>query len=224
MDRGQEHETGVGVEETAGVEVRGRQKSATREWIEALVVAVLLALFIRTFVVQAFKIPSGSMIPSLVVGDHILVNKFIYGIRIPVLDTWILGPWAPERGDIIVFKYPYDESRDFIKRVIGLPGEVVEVRGNQVYINNKPLGESYPMYEDSARPANPHSVGGFSGPITVPRDKLFVLGDNRDHSQDSRFWGFLDIHKVEGEAFVIYWSWDSQEGGPRWNRIGKVID
>ncbi len=223
MDRGQERDRRVQVEETAGAEVRGQRKSAAREWGEALVVAVVLALVIRTFIVQAFKIPSGSMVPSLLVGDHILVNKFIYGVRMPVLDSWILGPWAPQRGDIIVFKYPHDESRDFIKRVIGLPGDVVEVRGNKVYINNKPLKESYTIYDPSAPSSNPHSVGEFSGPITVPQDKLFVLGDNRDHSQDSRFWGFLDIHKVEGEAFIIYWSWNSKEGKPRWNRMGKLI-
>ncbi|MEE9138812.1 MAG: signal peptidase I [candidate division NC10 bacterium] len=224
MDREQEREAPVQVGESAAPEARERRKSVAREWLEALAVAVLLALFIRTFVVQAFKIPSGSMIPTLLVGDHILVNKFIYGVRIPVLDTWIVGPWVPERQDIIVFKYPHDESRDFIKRVIGLPGDVVEVRGKRVYINEKPLDESYLVHADPAMRGNPGSPGDFYGPITVPEDKLFVLGDNRDHSQDSRFWGFLDIHKVEGEAFIIYWSWDSQEGGPRWNRLGKLID
>ena len=224
MEREQERETSVRVEETAGVGARERRKSAAREWLEALAVAVILALFIRTFVVQAFKIPSGSMIPTLVVGDHILVNKFIYGVYIPLLDIWALGPWAPRRGDIIVFKYPYDETRDFIKRVVGLPGEVVEVRERQVYIDGKPLDESYPIYKAPVLTANPHSPGDFYGPVTVPEDKLFVLGDNRDHSQDSRYWGFLDIHKVEGEAFVIYWSWDRKDGRPRWNRTGKLID
>ncbi|MFQ5847084.1 MAG: signal peptidase I [Candidatus Methylomirabilales bacterium] len=223
MHRGQERETPVRGDESAGVGVRERQKSAAREWGEALVVALLLALFIRTFVVQAFKIPSGSMIPTLLVGDHILVSKFIYGIRVPVLDTWVLGPRTPKRGDIIVFKFPYDESRDFIKRVIGLPGEVVEVRNHQVYINGKPLEESYPIYNTPEMPARFRLPGNSYGPITVPKDKLFVLGDNRDHSQDSRFWGFLDVHKVEGEAFIIYWSWDSTESRLRWNRIGKVI-
>lgn len=223
MNREPERETVVGVEEPAGQEARGRRKSAAREWIEALAVAVLLALFIRTFVIQAFKIPSGSMIPTLLVGDHILVSKFTYGVRIPVLDTWALGPRAPRRGDIIVFKYPYDESRDFIKRVVGLPGEVVEVREREVYVNGKPLQEVYPVYKDPTGPANRHSPGEFYGPVTVPEDKLFVLGDNRDHSQDSRFWGFLDIHKVEGAAFIIYWSWDPSEGRLRWNRIGKLI-
>jgi signal peptidase I len=219
MNRDPEQETLVGVEEPAG-EVRARRKSAAREWLEALAVAVLLALFIRTFVVQAFKIPSGSMIPTLLVGDHILVSKFTYGIRLPVVDIWVLGPRAPRRGDIIVFKYPYDESRDFIKRVIGLPGEVVEIRSKQVYINGKPLQEMYPLYRD---PVDRHAPGEVYGPITVPSDKLFVLGDNRDQSQDSRFWGFLDIHKVQGAAFIIYWSWDPTEARLRWDRIGKVI-
>jgi signal peptidase I len=219
MNRDPEQETLVGVEEPAG-EVRARQKSAAREWLEALAVAVLLALFIRTFVVQAFKIPSGSMIPTLLVGDHILVSKFTYGVRLPVVDTWVLGPRAPRRGDIIVFKYPYDESRDFIKRVIGLPGEVVEIRSKQVYINGKPLQELYPLYRD---PVDRHTPGEVYGPITVPPDKLFVLGDNRDQSQDSRFWGFLDIHKVQGAAFIIYWSWDPTEARLRWDRIGKAI-
>jgi len=222
MNRDPEQETLVGVEEPAG-EVRERRKSAAREWLEALAVAVLLALFIRTFVVQAFKIPSGSMIPTLLVGDHILVSKFTYGVRIPVLDTWVLGPRAPRRGDIIVFKYPYDESRDFIKRVVGLPGEVVEIRDKQVYINGKPLQEVYPLYRDPVERASGHSSGEVYGPVAVPEGKLFVLGDNRDQSQDSRFWGFLDVHKVEGAAFIIYWSWDPTEGRLRWNRIAKPI-
>ncbi|MFQ5881941.1 MAG: signal peptidase I [Candidatus Methylomirabilales bacterium] len=224
MNHEQEREPAVRLEESAGSEARARRKSAVREWVEALAVAVLLALFIRTFVVQAFKIPSGSMMPTLVVGDHILVNKFIYGVRIPVLDAWIVGPWVPKREDIIVFKYPYDESRDFIKRVIGLPGDVVEIRKKQVYINGKPLAESYAVHKDPTTFTNPHSPGAFFGPVTVPKGKLLVLGDNRDHSQDSRFWGFLDIHKVEGEAFIVYWSWDAEEVRPRWNRIGKFID
>src|SRR3989304_4403336 len=137
MNRDPEQDTLVGVEEPAG-EVRERRKSAAREWLEALAVAVLLALFIRTFVVQAFKIPSGSMIPTLLVGDHILVSKFTYGVRIPVLDTWVLGPRAPRRGDIIVFKYPYDESRDFIKRGVGLPREGGVSRRNRGQIEGQP--------------------------------------------------------------------------------------
>src|SRR3972149_1764730 len=174
MNRAPEQETLVGVEEPAG-EVRERRKSAAREWLEALAVAVLLALFIRTFVVQAFKIPSGSMIPTLLVGDHILVSKFTYGVRIPVLDTWVLGPRAPRRGDIIVFKYPYDESRGFIKRGSGLPGEGAEIRDKQVYINGRPLQEVYPFHRDPMERFKRHSSRELYGPIKVPQDKLFVL-------------------------------------------------
>jgi len=200
------------------------RKSIAREWIKTLVVAILLALFIRTFVVQAFKIPSGSMLPTLQIGDHILVNKFIYGVHLPLLNLWLLGPWTPRRGDIVVFKYPYDESRDFIKRVVGLPGDVVEIRDKQVHINGRLLEEPYAAYKDAAVSSNLHSARDSFGPITVPEKKLFVLGDNRDHSQDSRFWGFLDLRKLEGEAFVVYWSWDSDGMRLRWNRIGKLLD
>jgi signal peptidase I len=225
MDHKPDREVPVAVGESAGARATERRKSVAREWLEALVVAVLLALVIRTFVVQAFKIPSGSMIPTLLVGDHILVSKFIYGVRIPVLDAWVVGPWVPRRQDVIVFKFPRDEGRDFIKRVIGLPGDVVEVRGRQAYVNGEPLDEeAYLAQPDSTRLKSAQSPGDFRyGPVTVPEDKLFMLGDNRDHSQDSRFWGFLDIHKVQGKAFIIYWSWDGEERGPRLNRMGKLI-
>lgn len=188
-----------------------KKKSAVREWAEAIVIAVVLALAIRTFVVQAFKIPSGSMLPTLQIGDHILVNKFIY---------WFT---APERGDIIVFKFPQDEGRDFIKRVIGLPGETIEIRGKQVFINGKPLEEPYAIHLDARVMGNPHSPRDSFGPVTVPEGHLFVMGDNRDHSMDSRFWGFLDLKKVKGKAFLIYWSWDGERFRPRWNRIGHLV-
>jgi signal peptidase I len=167
-------------------------KSVLREYAEVLIIAVLLALVIRTFVVQAFKIPSGSMLPTLQIGDHILVNKFLYGLR-PI-----------QRGDIIVFKFPQDESRDFIKRVIGLPGETVEIRGRQVLVDDKPLEEPYAAYIDS--PLASALDRDRYGPVTVPAGKLFMLGDNRDQSMDSRVWGFLDVGKVKGKAFIVYFS------------------
>lgn len=188
-----------------------KPKSVFREYAEAIAIAVILALIIRTFVVQAFKIPSGSMLPTLQIGDHILVNKFLYYFR------------DPQRGDIIVFKFPQDEGRDFIKRVVGLSGETLEVRGKQVYINGKPMEEPYAVHLDANIFGNPHSPRDQFGPVKIPEGYLFVMGDNRDHSMDSRFWGFLDIRKVRGDAFLIYWSWDRERHWPRWDRIGHLV-
>lgn len=188
-----------------------KKKSALREWAEAIAIAVVLALVIRAFIVQAFKIPSGSMLPTFQIGDHILVNKFIYRFT------------APDRGDVIVFKFPQDEGRDFIKRVIGLPGEAIEIRGKQVFINGKPLEEPYAIHLDAQIIGNPHSPRDHFETVKVPEGQLFVMGDNRDHSMDSRFWGFLDLKKVKGKAFVIYWSWDRDRFQPRFDRIGKLV-
>jgi len=188
-----------------------REKSVIRQYTEAFLIAILLALVIRTFVVQAFKIPSGSMLPTLQIGDHLLVNKFLY---------WFTGP---QRGDVIVFKFPQDEGRDFIKRVIALPGDKVEVRGKRVYVNDKPVQESYAVHLDPSMQENPHSPRDNFAPVQAPSGQLFMMGDNRDYSMDSRFWGFLDIKKIKGKAFIIYWSWDRERFRPRWERIGKVI-
>ena len=199
------------------------QKSKFREYTEALITALVLALIIRAYVVQAFKIPSGSMIPTLLVGDHILVAKFIYGTKIPFSDKRILVFRKPQRGDIIVFKYPKDPSRDFIKRVIGVGGDVVEERNKVVYVNGKPLNEPYVQHVDNdIRPVGMDVRDNF-GPVYVPEGKLFVMGDNRDMSYDSRYWGFVDLKAVKGKAFIIYWSWDSKRHLPRLNRIGKII-
>ena len=187
------------------------EKSVIRQYAEAFVIAIVLALVIRTVVVQAFKIPSGSMLPTLQIGDHILVNKFIY---------WFA---SPQRGDIIVFKFPQDEGRDFIKRVIAMPGEKVEVRGKQVYVNDKPLREPYAVHLDRAVQESPLSPRDSFGPVVAPPDHLFMMGDNRDYSMDSRFWGFLDVKKIKGKAFIIYWSWDRDRFRPRWGRIGMLI-
>lgn len=186
-------------------------KSVFRQYAEAVVIAILLALVVRTFVVQAFKIPSGSMLQTLQVGDHILVNKFLY---------WFTNP---QHGDIIVFKYPQDEGRDFIKRVIGLPGDKVEVREKQVYINDQPLTEPYAIHLDPTTLDNPGSSRDNFGPVVVAPGHLFMMGDNRDYSMDSRFWGFLDVKKIRGKAFIIYWSWDHERFRPRWERIGMLV-
>ena len=187
------------------------EKSVVRQYTEAVIIAILLALVIRSFVIQAFKIPSGSMLQTLQVGDHILVNKFLY---------WFTDP---QRGDIIVFKFPQDEGRDFIKRVVALPGEKVEVRGKQVYINDKPLAEPYTVHLDPAIIENPGSPRDSFGPVVVGPGQLFMMGDNRDYSMDSRFWGFLDMKKIRGKAFIIYWSWDRERFMPRWERLGMLV-
>ncbi len=200
-----------------------KKKSRLREYAEAIIVALILALIIRAFVVQAFKIPSGSMKPTLLVGDHILVLKFIYGTKIPFTDKRILVFTEPKRGDIIVFRYPQDPTRDFIKRVIGVGGDVIEERNKVVYINGKPLYEPYVQHTDNdIRPLSKDVRDNF-GPVYVPEGKLFVMGDNRDQSYDSRYWGFVDMKDVKGKAFIIYWSWDREKHLPRFNRIGKLI-
>ncbi|MCE5312085.1 MAG: signal peptidase I [Nitrospiraceae bacterium] len=189
------------------------------ENIKIILTAALLALFIRAFVVQAFKIPSGSMIPTLLVGDHLLVNKFIYGLEIPFTNKKILALKSPQRGDIVVFRFPEDPSRDFIKRVIGVEGDIVEMREKVVYVNEKPLIEPYAKYLSGP---GVHSKE-FFGPYLVPKGKFFVMGDNRDQSYDSRFWGYVDMKDLRGKALVIYWSWDSSKNFPRFNRIGDIV-
>ncbi len=197
------------------------ERSVWREYAEALVMAVLLALFIRTFVVQAFKIPSGSMKPTLEIGDHLLVNKFIYGLRVPFVGARIFDFNSPQREDVIVFVYPQDPSKDFIKRVKALPGERVEIRNKQVYINGERLEDPYGHFEDtSGSMRNPRD--NFRS-FVVPEGHVFVMGDNRDYSHDSRFWGPVPIDDILGKAFILYWSWDAQEFRPRWGRLGMRI-
>ncbi len=198
-------------------------KSRLRENIEAVVIAIILALFIRTFVVQAFKIPSGSMKPTLQVGDHILVNKFIYGVKLPFTDTTLIPISQPDREDIIVFEYPVEPDKDFIKRVVGIPGDKVEIKNKQVFVNDKPVDSSYSMHTDGQNlPATVNHRDNF-GPVSVPEGAYFVMGDNRDNSYDSRFWGFVEEEAIKGEAFIIYWSWNSEAVGVRWNRIGQIL-
>jgi signal peptidase I len=200
-----------------------QKKSVFREYAEAIIIAAILALFIRTFIVQAFKIPSGSMKNTLLVGDHLLVNKFLYGTHIPFTKIILMKIRDPKRGDIIVFKYPEDESKDFIKRVIGTPGDVVQEISKKIYINGKPIPEPYTIYRDDE--ILPKSMGPKDnfGPIFVPPHKYFMMGDNRDRSHDSRFWGFVDESKIIGDAVILYWSWDGDDSSIRWNRIGRIV-
>ncbi|MBF0592124.1 MAG: signal peptidase I [Nitrospirae bacterium] len=198
------------------------KKSIVREYVESIVTALLLALLIRAFVIQAFKIPSGSMIPTLLVGDHILVKKFSYGIQIPFTDKKILVFNSPQRGEVVVFKFPEDTSRDFIKRVIAREGDVVEIKQKKLYVNGTPQTEPYTQYVDTTGTTSAVPRDNL-GPITVPKGKLFVMGDNRDQSYDSRFWGFVDISLVKGEALIIYWSWDKDINRVRFKRLGRLV-
>jgi len=194
-----------------------------RENIEAILVAVVIALFIRTFAVQAFKIPSGSMKQTLQIGDHILVNKFIYGLKIPYWRKTIVPVKDPQKGDVIVFKFPEDPEKDFIKRVVGVGGDVLECRNKKLFVNHKPVNHDFGVYTDShIYPKHVRKRDNF-GPITVPENSLFVMGDNRDESYDSRFWGFVDLKAVNGKAFIIYWSWDKEKFGVRWNRLARIL-
>lgn len=199
------------------------KKELLWEYTKAIGTALLLALFIRAYFIQAFKIPSGSMIPTLLIGDHILVNKFIYGTEIPFTDKRVLMLRKPEKGDIIVFKYPEDPKRDFIKRIIATEGDMVESRDKKIYVNNAPVAEAYMQHTDSTiRPGGNDPRDNF-GPLIVPKGKYFMMGDNRDQSYDSRYWGFVDLSDIRGKAMVIYWSWDSRKTWPRFERIGDLV-
>jgi signal peptidase I len=233
------------------------EKSVVREYTEAIIIAIILALFIRSFIVQAFKIPSGSMLSTLQIGDHLLVNKFIYGVKIP-MNGGTLIPWkSPKRGDITVFRFPRDSgmefikkyrkdrtresdyktvratssSIDYIKRVVGISGDTVEIKNKQVYINGEAVEN--PHIQFTRHDIMNSSIGPRDnmGPVTVPENSIFVMGDNRDNSFDSRFWGFVPLRNVLGKAFILYWSWDLDRplmsidrfSSIRWNRIGDIV-
>ncbi len=202
-----------------------KQKSSLRENIEAVVIAIIIAMFIRTFIVQAFKIPSGSMLETLQIGDHILVNKFIYGIKIPFTDGNVLVSIKdPKKGDIVVFKYPEDPSKDFIKRVVATGGDTLEIINKKLYVNDKLVtSEEYAIHKSNKIYSAMVSSRDNLRKILVPENKLFVMGDNRDNSHDSRFWGFVDLKAIKGKAFIIYWSWNKSKFGVRWNRIGDIL-
>jgi signal peptidase I len=205
------------------------KKSTAREYFESICVAVILALFVRTFIVQAFKIPTGSMENNLLIGDHLLVNKFVFAPTLSAAERSVLPIDPIARGDIVVFKYPEEPERDFIKRVIGLPGETIELRNKKVYIDNQPLDEPYvhflfPPEESAPGDADftDFDVRRQYGPVTVPAGHYFMMGDNRDNSQDSRYWGFLPREYVKGKALFVYFSFGEEPGllsSVRWDRI-----
>lgn len=234
--------------EAGSPEQAGHGKSFYKEWVEPFLIAAVVALFIRQFVVEAFKIPSGSMIPTLTIGDHLLVNKFIYGPRIPFTDTRVFSWKEPKRGDIIVFKYPENEEKNFIKRVVGLPGDKIQIINGRLTINDAAV----PLRDLGRAENGEGDAGGFGtqaqlaeerlgdvthqvqflqdqrdknfGPKIVPKESVFVMGDNRDNSQDSRVWGFVRYDKILGKALIIYWSWDGNDRWLRWERIGHLIN
>ena len=202
-------------------------KSQVREMFESICVAVILAFFVRTFVVQAFKIPSGSMEPNLLIGDHLLVNKFVAAPTLTKAEDTLLPIEVIHRGDVIVFKHPKMPERDLIKRTIGLPGETIELRERRVYINGKPIDEPYAhfLFKDTADVA-PADVRRNFGPVTVPAGHYFMMGDNRDNSEDSRYWGFLPREYIKGKALFLYVSFGAGEGSVanvRWARILRQI-
>lgn len=197
------------------------RKRLIKEYAEAIITALLLALFIRAYIIQAFKIPSGSMIPTLLIGDHILVNKFTYGTKIPFSDKRILRLEKPERGDITVFRYPENPKKDFIKRVIAIENDIIESRDKVVYVNGKEVREPYAYHTDSNIRPGGDPRDNF-GPLVVPNGKVFVMGDNRDQSYDSRYWGFVDMKDIKGKALIVYWSWDSKKW-LRFDRIGRLV-
>ncbi|HBR21410.1 MAG TPA: signal peptidase I [Nitrospiraceae bacterium] len=199
------------------------KKKIIWEYAKAIITALILAMLIRTFIIQAFKIPSGSMVPTLLIGDHILVNKFLYGTKIPFSGKRMLMFKKPERGDIIVFKYPENPSKDFIKRVVAVEGDVIESKNKILHVNGNMVNEPYAQHTDSSmRPMGIEPRDNF-GPVIVPKDKYFVMGDNRDVSYDSRYWGYVDMKDIKGKALILYWSWDSEKSWVRFGRIGSLI-
>lgn len=197
-----------------------KEKSKLREYLESIAWALVLAFIIRSFIIQAFEIPSGSMEDTLLIGDHLFVNKFIYGLKIPFTDKRILKLRDPQRGDVMVFEFPEDRSKDFIKRLVGVPGDQIQIKAKHVYVN----GVLYQNPHEVHKEANYIAQRDDFGPFTVPADSYFMMGDNRDRSYDSRFWGVIKASDIKGKAFIKYWSWDHDAARVRWERIGRLIE
>lgn len=194
-----------------------KKKSIFREYAEALMWALFFALLVRSFLIQPFQIPSESMRETLLVGDYLFATKFEYGLKIPFTDIKIFDGRDPERGEVVIFEYPMNPSMDFIKRIIGIPGDVIEIRNKQLYRNGELVKEDYIQFTE---PNLFVPVRDNYGPVTVPKDKYFVMGDNRDNSMDSRFWGFVDKNAIFAHPWRIFWSF---KGSARWDRIGQKI-
>ncbi len=204
-----------------------RAKSKTREYIESLLIAVIIALFVRSIFIQAYKIPSGSMEPTLLIGDHLLVNRLSYVVKIPYFDNVIYTLGKPKRGDVIVFRYPKDISVDFIKRVIAIEGDIVEVKDKVIYINGIKMTDPWGHYQNTPPEPRDRTPKDNFGPYTVPKDAVFAMGDNRDNSADSRFWGPVRKEHLVGKALILYFSLNGDTKDPfewvRWSRIGQLI-
>ena len=214
----------------ASARARARTKSAVREYIEAIVLAVILTVVIRGLVIQAFRIPTGSMEDTLQVGDFLFVNKMIYGSEIDIgwqgqRFVYFRFPAIrePKQGDIIVFRFPEDPARDFIKRCVAVGGQQVEIRDKVLYVDGKPREEPYVVHKDPRTiPPDTNGRDNF-GPYVVPQGHLFMMGDNRDNSHDSRFWGALPRNLVKGQAMILYWSWDEDRRMPRFERLLRPV-
>ncbi|MCE5276001.1 MAG: signal peptidase I [Syntrophaceae bacterium] len=202
-----------------------KKKSVARDWAEALAVAFVIAMIIRAFILQAYRIPSSSMEDTLLKGDHILATKYTYGLTVPFTTKKIWGAdRIPKRGDIIIFTFPENHAMDFVKRVIGLPGDTIEVREKKVYINGKPFATSFEKYTDPfILSQGPGRVRDYFGPVVVSPGHVFAMGDNRDQSYDSRFWGQVPIENIKGKALAIYFSWQAEKPWIRYWRIGHLV-
>ncbi|HEY3156756.1 MAG TPA: signal peptidase I [Candidatus Eisenbacteria bacterium] len=203
-----------------------RTKSTLREYVEAIVLAVLLTVVIRGLVVQAFRIPTGSMEDTLLVGDFLFVNKLVYGSEIDIgaaghrlVYYRFPAIRQPHRGDVIVFRYPDDPSRDFIKRCVAVEGQTIEIKNKSLYVNDTLQREPYVKHSDERILPREISARDNFGPFVVPKGHIFMMGDNRDNSHDSRFWGPLPLNLVKGKAMILYWSWDAEKSMPRFNRL-----
>ena len=201
-----------------------KSKSRLREYTETIIWALALSFLIRTFIVSSFEIPSGSMEDTLLIGDYLLANKFIYGITIPLTSDKVLKVRNPHRGDIVIFKFPLDPSQDFIKRVVGVPGDEIQIRDKQVYVNGIKYTNPHEIHSDPRIIPQGQGVRDNFGPVRVPENAYFMMGDNRDNSYDSRFWGYVKDKDIIGEALIKYWSWDKEKWRLRWQRIGKLIN
>ena len=201
-----------------------RFPGVVREYGFSIVMAVILALLIRSSLVMAYWVPSGSMLTTLEIGDRFMANKAAYDLRIPFSGRSLFRTGEVKRGDVVVFKPPFKAEHDFVKRVIGLPGDVILIRGKIVYLNGKPLDEPYVRHTDSVVQSARSGPRDNLGPLVVPRERFFVMGDNRDESFDSRYWGFLPRNLIKAQAKLIYWSWDNDRFRIRWSHLGRFFD